>query len=89
MKEGQKITFDGEADERPGVLPGNIIFVLQQKKHPVFERDGNNLIMVKTIDLVSALTGVEFKVTTLDKRTLLVKSKEGEVIKPSKFIVEY
>jgi len=47
MKEGQKITFDGEADEYPDILPGDIIFVLQQKQHEVFEREGINLYMKK------------------------------------------
>jgi len=47
MKEGQKIVFDGEADEYPDILPGDIIFVLQQKQHEVFEREGINLYMKK------------------------------------------
>ncbi len=29
MKHGQKVTFRGEADEVPGVLPGDVIFVIQ------------------------------------------------------------
>ncbi len=29
MKHGQKVTFRGEADEIPGVLPGDVIFVIQ------------------------------------------------------------
>lgn len=82
MKDKQKIVFEGEADERPDVLAGDIVFVLQQKPHPLFERDGNTLFMKKKINLLEALTGVEFKVTHLDGRHLLVKSKKGSVIKP-------
>ncbi len=29
MKNGQKVTFRGEADETPGILPGDVIFVIQ------------------------------------------------------------
>lgn len=82
MRHGQRIVFDGEADERPGEQPGDIIFVIQEKRHPHFERDGRNLIYRKKINLSEALTGVEFKLVHLDKRILIIKSKEGEVIRP-------
>lgn len=35
MKHGQKITFGGEADQSPGVEPGDIVLVLQEKEHEV------------------------------------------------------
>lgn len=35
MKHGQKITFGGEADQAPGVEPGDIVLVLQEKDHEV------------------------------------------------------
>lgn len=37
MKHGQKITFGGEADQAPGVEPGDIVLVLQEKEHEVHE----------------------------------------------------
>lgn len=86
MSNKQKITFDGEADERPGVLAGDIIFVLQEKEHPVFERRGNHLFMKKKINLSEALTGVEFKVPHLDNRTLIVRSGKNQVIKPGQVL---
>lgn len=82
MKNGQKIEFLGEADEKPGVLAGDIHFIIQEKPHNIFQRDGLNLIIEKKITLSEALTGVEFLIEHLDKRTLVVKNKVGEVIKP-------
>lgn len=35
MKHGQKITFGGEGDQAPGVEPGDIVLVLQEKQHEV------------------------------------------------------
>lgn len=35
MKHGQKITFGGEADQAPGIEPGDIVLVLQEKDHEV------------------------------------------------------
>lgn len=43
MKHGQKITFGGEADQAPGVEPGDIVLVLQEKEHEVH---GGSLIHV-------------------------------------------
>jgi len=86
MKNNQKIVFEGEADEKPGVLPGDIIFVLQQKPHAYFERDANHLIMKKKINLVEALTGVEFNITQLDGRILHAKVKKGTIVKPNEIL---
>ncbi|KAB0363395.1 hypothetical protein FD754_007551 [Muntiacus muntjak] len=36
MKNSQKITFHGEGDQVPGLEPGDIIIVLDQKDHAVF-----------------------------------------------------
>ncbi|KAF0700507.1 Aste57867_8968 [Aphanomyces stellatus] len=85
MRNGQRITFSGEADQAPGVLPGDIIFVIQEKEHSVFQRKGGNLIMEKKISLVEALCGFETIVEHLDGRHVHVKSVAGEVIKPNQF----
>lgn len=83
MKNGQKIVLSGEADEMPGMEPGDIIFVLNQTEHATFQRKGADLIMEKEISLKDALCGVAFAVKHLDERTIIVRSKPGEVIKPS------
>jgi len=82
MKNGQKIEFLGEADEKPGVMAGDIHFIIQEKPHNLFQRDGQHLIYQKKISLSEALTGLEFTLEHLDKRILLVKNKIGDVIKP-------
>lgn len=83
MKHGERITFPGESDQAPGIQPGDVIFVIQQKDHPVFERKGDNLIMKKTITLNQALTGVAFTVKTLDGRELYIEG--NDVIEPNSF----
>lgn len=82
MTHGQKITFKGEADQSPGVEPGDIVFVLQQKENKMFIRKGSNLIMEKEISLIEALTGFSLIIKHLDGRTLSLKSEPGEVVKP-------
>jgi len=82
MRHGQKIVFSGESDEAPGTEPGDIIFVLVEKKHDLFKRNGNDLYKEATIPLIEALAGFAFTVKHLDDRTLLVKSEKGDIITP-------
>jgi len=81
MSEGQKIMFRGEGDQEPNVEPGDVIIVLIEKKHEVFERKEADLWMTMEIDLVDALCGMKRSVTTLDNRELIVTALAGEVIK--------
>lgn len=37
MVDGQKITFNGEGDQEPGLQAGDIIIVLDEKEHLVFK----------------------------------------------------
>ncbi|XP_071387550.1 dnaJ homolog subfamily A member 1 [Centroberyx affinis] len=81
MKDGQRITFHGEGDQEPGLEPGDVIIVLDQKEHAVFQRQEDNLVMKMDIKLVDALCGFKKTVHTLDNRTLIITSQPGEVVK--------
>jgi len=87
MKHNQKITFHGEADEAPGTIPGDIIFIVQEKEHGIFKRKGNDLIMEKMVSLTEALCGYCFTITHLDGRVLKCESKRGEVLRPDQLKV--
>lgn len=50
-KEGTKITFPKEGDETPTNIPADIAFVLKDKPHPVFKRDGSDIIYTAKISL--------------------------------------
>ncbi|XP_063803150.1 dnaJ homolog subfamily A member 1-like isoform X2 [Pseudophryne corroboree] len=82
MKNRQKMIFHGEGDQVPRLQPGDIVIVLEQREHPVFQRNNNDLILNMEIELADALCGCRQKVRTLDGRTLLVRSRPGEVIRP-------
>lgn len=77
MKDGQKISLHGEGDQEPGLEPGDVIIVLDQKEHPVFQRQDDNLIMKMNIKLVESLCGFKRTVQTLDDRTLVISSLPG------------
>ena len=75
-KKGTKITFPEKGDESPGVIAADIIFVVDEKKHPQFERDGNDLITTKVVDLHEALLGTSVFITTLNGKSINVDIPE-------------
>jgi DnaJ family protein A protein 2 len=83
MKNNDKIPFSREGDQHPDLkIPGDVIIVLQEKKHDRFERRGQDLAMTRKIVLREALCGCSFPVKHLDGRVLHVKTKPGDVIRP-------
>ena len=69
-KKGTKITFPEKGNEQPNVTPADLVFIIDEKPHSVFTRDGNDLIVTQKISLADALTGYTVHLTTLDGRTL-------------------
>lgn len=81
MRNRQKIVFSGEGNQEPGLQPGDIFIILEEKSHPVFRRSGNDLIMEMKLELVEALCGFQKVIKTLDERDLVVTNLPGGVIK--------
>merc|ERR1712228_1164282 len=54
-KSGTKVTFSQEGDKFPGRTPADIAFIIRDKPHPVFSRDGTNLKYTYKIPLREAL----------------------------------
>lgn len=50
-KEGTKITFPREGDETPTNIPADVVFVVKDKPHPVFRREGSDIIYPAKISL--------------------------------------
>jgi len=85
MEDGQKITFSGEGDQEPGLEPGDIIIVLDEKAHQLYKRNGMDLVMKMEISLREALCGMKKVIQTLDDRSLVIQTIPGEVIKTGDF----
>ncbi|XP_061701739.1 dnaJ homolog subfamily B member 1a isoform X2 [Syngnathoides biaculeatus] len=79
-KEGTKITFPREGDETPTNIPADVVFVVKDKPHPVFRREGSDIIYPAKISLRDALCGCTVSAPTLDGRTITVTSRD--VVKP-------
>lgn len=83
--DGHKINFSEKADEIPDGEAGDVVFVLQEQSHSEFKRKGDDLYIERTISLTEALCGFSMEMKHLDGRTLIIKSKPGDVIKPVSF----
>ncbi|CAG9319855.1 unnamed protein product [Blepharisma stoltei] len=77
-----KYSFMGESDEKPGVLPGDLIVIIEEKHHEIFKRKHADLILLKKITIKEALTGYKFKVAHLDGTEKIIESTPGDIIKP-------
>ncbi|AMD21536.1 HFL320Wp [Eremothecium sinecaudum] len=82
MKNGQKVVFQGEADQQPGVIAGDVIFVINEQQHPRFIRSGDNLHYEAEIDLLTAIAGGQFALEHISGDWLKVDILPGEVISP-------
>jgi len=75
-KKGTTVTFEREGDEEPGVIPADLQFIIGEKEHDRFRRDGHNLVHTVKLPLAEALCGTTLDVRTLDGRTLSVPVTE-------------
>ncbi|CAL2033092.1 hypothetical protein CAEBREN_24528 [Caenorhabditis brenneri] len=65
-KSGTKITFPKEGDQHPNRTPADIVFVIKDKPHSKFKREGSDIKRVEKISLKQALVGVDLMIPTLD-----------------------
>ncbi|ODQ64466.1 DnaJ-domain-containing protein [Nadsonia fulvescens var. elongata DSM 6958] len=82
MRDGQKVVFQGEGDQGPNIIPGDVVFVVEEVSHDRFIRKGDDLYYNAKIDLNTALTGGAFIIKHLDDEILKVEIVPGEVIAP-------
>merc|ERR1712137_795602 len=75
-KTGTKITFAECGNEAPGYVPADMIFVLEEKPHPFFVREGDNLVHTARISLKEALCGTHVMVKTFSGRNLKVNVRD-------------
>ncbi|KHN19371.1 DnaJ like subfamily B member 13 [Glycine soja] len=84
-KKGTKITFPEKGNREPGVIPADLIFVIDEKPHALYRRDGNDLVINQEITLLEALTGKTLDLTTLDGRSLMIPLTD--IVKPGAEVV--
>ncbi|XP_075153849.1 dnaJ homolog [Haematobia irritans] len=81
-----KIPFISEGNQGLQGNRGDMVVVLVQAEHPVFERRNNDLLMRNiSINITQALCGFVHCFKHLDGRNICISTKPGEVIRHGEF----
>ncbi|XP_074571781.1 uncharacterized protein LOC141828282 isoform X3 [Curcuma longa] len=86
-RKGTKVTFPEKGNEELNQIPADLVFIIDEKPHEVYKREGNDLVVHQKISLVDALAGTTINLVTLDGRNLVIDMTD--VIKPNyEFVIE-
>lgn len=78
VSDGQKIKVRGKGEPSPDGGPnGDIILTVNVRKHPVFERDGQNLRLTLPVTFAEAALGATVEVPTLGGAPVKLKIQPG------------
>ncbi len=66
IDDGEVIRLSGAGEAVSGGTPGDLYIKISVKKHPLFHKEGANIVTELTIKLSTALLGGEYTLATLD-----------------------
>jgi len=75
-----QLKFAGAADQLPGTNAGDVIVILAEVTHPVFERNGDDILTKIQISLAESLLGFRRKLKTLSGRDVAIMMRPGESV---------
>ncbi|CAK9233624.1 unnamed protein product [Sphagnum troendelagicum] len=77
---GTKITFPEMGNPQGKLMPADLVFIIDERPHDTFKREGDNLVTVQKISLTDALIGHTVTLKTCDGRILNIPC--SDVIHP-------
>lgn len=78
VKDGQKIRLKGKGHpSQTGGPPGDLMITVHVRPHPVFRREGDNLVLDLPVSFAEAALGATVAVPTLDGQSVKVKVAPG------------
>ncbi|MEL0625676.1 DnaJ C-terminal domain-containing protein [Salinibacterium amurskyense] len=78
VSDGQKIRLKGKGEPSPNGGPaGDLVLTVTVRKHPVFEREGNNIRVVVPVTFAEAVLGATIEVPTLGGAPVKLKVAPG------------
>ncbi|XP_017771024.1 PREDICTED: dnaJ protein homolog 1 [Nicrophorus vespilloides] len=81
-KAGTKITFQREGDQCRNKIPADIVFIIRDKPHPHFKREGSDIRYTAKVTLKQALCGCTIEIPTM-VGTKVPIDFTNEIIKPN------
>jgi DnaJ-class molecular chaperone len=78
IEHGQQIRYQGMGDASiTNARPGDLLVNVFIRPHPTFRREGDSIIVEKTISVWDALLGIPLEIVTLDGKTLNITIPPG------------
>ncbi len=77
VEDGQQLRLDGEGEEIPGGVPGDLYVLLREEEHPLYERRGADLFAPLRVDLLRAVEGGAVELEGPDGEPLAVSLEAG------------
>ncbi len=78
VESGNRLKVQGEGEAGPnGGSHGDLYVVIRIRQHEIFERQGNDIILMKSIPLTMAILGGEIEVPTIEGKTVKMTIPEG------------
>jgi len=74
MRDGQTVRLCGVVDSAPDAPPADVVFLLRERRHPVYARRGDDLAVEVRIGLGEAIGGYEREIRRLDGTTIVIGS---------------
>lgn len=73
MRSGEKVVVHNQGNQHPHAAPGHVVFILEERRHSLYRREGDDLRATLKIPLHEALTGFERALPGLDGQTIRVQ----------------
>jgi DnaJ-class molecular chaperone len=82
---GHQLVASGLGEQAKGIhdIPGDLVITVHVTDHPVFLREGKNLIILKKISFEESVNGLEFEVPHFDG-PVKVSTRQWGVLDPRK-----
>jgi molecular chaperone DnaJ len=77
INKGEMLKMTGMGEAIKSGKTGDLYIKVNASSHPLYRREGNNLIMDLSIKLTDAVLGMTYRLTTLEGNTVEVKIPEG------------
>ena len=85
VAEGMTLRMGGKGNEAPGGgIPGDLLVVIEEERHPQLMRDGNDLVYNLMLDFPTAVFGGKVEVPTVDghaRVTIPAGTQPGKVLR--------
>lgn len=72
MHSGQSVRLSGVVDSIPDAAPADVVFLINQRRHPVYTRRGCDLAIEIHITLAEAIVGYKKKIVCLDGSEIVI-----------------